>query len=351
MATLVPSRLCAPFSARSRAAWRGTVFFFLLLVVVAARPCQAQDVSMYQFAASSGTFTPLVGGTALPGLSANDAISDNIPLPFTFYYGGKACTTLQATTDGYIDMRGGSTYSQSINSLGVGRSTMAPYYDDLTGIYGTASYAVAGSAPSRVFTFQWLNWADSYTAAAANISLQVRLYEGTNVIQFVYRPEAGPFDSGSASASIGIDGGSVMAGSRGNFISLTSASANPAVVNNATTALAFNTINALPSAGQTYTFTPAAALAVRSALGAGHLELFPNPAQHACTLHLPTLAAARTAQVTLCNSLGQQLQARTLELLPTGTQLQLDLSSLAPGLYHVRVQAGSQVASLPLTVQ
>lgn len=306
---------------------------------------------MYQFAASSGTFVPLAGGTALPALAANDAISANITLPFTFYYGGRACTTLQATTDGYIDLRGSSTYSQSVNALGMGLSTIAPYYDDLSGVGGTASYAVAGSAPNRIFTFEWLNWRDDYTAPAPNLSFQVKLYEGTNVVQFVYRPEAGAFDDTKASASIGLDGGTTAVGGRGNFISLTNASATPAVVNNATAATPVNTINTRPAAGQTYTFTPATTLAVGTALGTGQLELFPNPAHRAFTLRLPALATERTAQVTIFNSLGQPLQSRSLAVNAAGTQAQVDVASLAAGLYIVRVQAGSQVAIRQITIE
>lgn len=323
----------------------------LLACLLGARPGQAQDVSLYQFAASSGTFTPLTGGTVLPALAANDAISANITLPFTFYYGGRASTTVQATTDGYLDLRGSSTFSQSVNALGQGLSTIAPYYDDLSGVGGTASYAVTGSAPSRVFTFEWLNWRDDYTAAAPNLSFQVKLYEGTNVVQFVYRPEAGAFDNTKASASIGLDGGTTTVGSRGNFISLTNASAAPTVVNNATAALPVNTINTRPAAGQVYTFTPAATLAVGQALGAGQLEVFPNPAHRAFTLRLPALATGRTAQVTLFNSLGQQVQSQSLAVSAASTQAQVDVAALAAGLYLVRVQAGSQVAVRQLTVE
>lgn len=318
--------------------------------LLAARPGQAQDVSRYQFAATTGTFTPLVGGTAVANLSANDAISANITLPFTFTYGGRAYTTLQATTDGYIDFRGSSTYSQSINELGKGLTTVAPYYDDLTGVSGTASYAVSGTAPSRVFTFQWLNWGIGFNATTANISFQVKLYEGTNVLQFVYRPEAGALST-TPSASIGIDGGTATVGSYGNFISLSDASAAPTLVNNATAAQPVNTISTRPAAGQTYTFTPAGTLATRTALGASQLELFPNPAAGAFTLRLPALAAERTAQVALFNSLGQLLQSRSLELSPAGTQTQVDVSSLAAGLYTLRVQAGSQVATQQVAVK
>ena len=322
----------------------------LVGAMAAARPSPAQDVSTYQFAATSGTFTPLVGSTRVANLSANDAISANISLPFTFTYGGRAFTTLQATTDGYIDFRGSSTYSQSINTLGAGLTTVAPFYDDMTGVSGTASYAVSGTAPNRVFTFEWLNWADGYAATVASLSFQAKLYEGTNVIQFVYRPEAGTFDSSTASASIGIDGGTTTVGTRGNFISLTNASAAPAVVNTMT-GTPVNTINTRPAAGQVYTFTPPGTLAARSALSSGPLDLFPSPAHGTFTLRLPALVAGTAVQVSILNSLGQQLRSRSLAAAGGQTQVEVEVATLAAGLYTVRVQAGSQVATRQVAVE
>ena len=343
---------CLLASTHRQSAW----LVATLALLAVARPGQAQNVSQYTLAASSGTFTAITGGTVphdfyVPTntISANDGISEVITLPFPFTYGGVARTTLQATTDGYLDFRGNSTFSQSINTLDGGLSTLAPFYDDLTGINGTASYLTTGTAPNRVFTFQWLNWGVGFAPTTpASLSFQVKLYETTNVIQFVYRQEAGAFTS--SSASIGLSGGTATAAGRANFISLVDASASPTIVNNATTTTSVTTIATRPATNQVYTFTPSVITATRSALGAGSLAVFPNPAQGAFTLRLPALGAERQAQVCLFNSLGQQLQAQVLELSPAGTQAQVDVSNLAAGLYTVRVQAGSQVATQQVAV-
>lgn len=470
---------------------------FLLGLLLVAQPGHAQDVSTYQLAASSGTFVPIAGGAnvvRLPVVEQNSGISAGIATNFSpatpFYYGGTAISTIKITSDGYLDLYGyTSTYSN--NSLS-SNSFIAPLWDDLDGTGGTASYVLAGTAPNRVLTFEWLNWRWPASATVANISFQVKLYESTNVIQFVYRPEAGAFINGNTSASIGFDGSGYYVGDNNsyrNFISLTDASAAPVLVNNQVAA-SFNAINNRPTAGQTYTFTPtndycghatpltygstvvgstltasqqndprgtcsvggtgspssspgifysllgngqtvtvstcagttatggdtklfvysgscgnftcvgnnddvvtggcgtnplasavtfatqngtmyyvfvqykqagtsgpiglrvsATGLATRSALGAGALALFPNPAHQALTLRLPALPGERTAQLTLLNSLGQAVQARTLELRPSGTSAELDVSALAAGLYTVRVQAGSQVAAQQVVVE
>ncbi|RZK22973.1 MAG: T9SS type A sorting domain-containing protein [Hymenobacter sp.] len=338
--------------ARLTVAWRPALLLAATMgLLSAAHTSQAQNVSQYTFAATPGTFTAITGGTeprdlynpTTETLSKNDGISQVITLPFTFMYGGVARTTLQATTDGYLDFRGTGTFSQSINALDRGENTVAPFYDDLNGISGTASYLTTGTAPNRVFTFQWLNWSVGNVSAPVSISFQVKLYETTNIVQYVYRQETGT--PGTITASIGVGGNSAASGTRSNFISLSDASASPTI---ATTSV--NTISARPATNQTYTFTPNVTTAVRSALGEGNLTLFPNPAQGAFTLRLPALGTERQAQVSVFNSLGQQLQTRSLELSPAGTQTQVDVSNLAAGLYTVRVQAGTQVASQHLTV-
>jgi len=345
------------------AAGRPALLLAAAALLLGARASHAQDVSRYTFAASSGTFTPITGGTApldlynaSQTLAKNDGISVAIPLPFSFVYGGVARTSFQATTDGYLDFSGAGTFSQSNNADAsmVGKSTVAPFYDDLNGISGAATYVVTGTAPNRVLTFEWLNWG-LYTGSSAStsvsLSFQVKLYETTNVIQFVYRPETGALGA-TASARIGIQGASAAVGGRGNFMSLTDATAAPVLVNNAATgAVEFNNISARPAAGQVYTFTPSTTTAARPALSAGSVEIFPNPAQRAFTLRLPAMAAERTAQLTLLNSLGQSVQTRSLNLAAAGTQTQVDVSSLAPGLYTLRVQAGSQMASQQVAVQ
>lgn len=231
----------------------------LLLVglLLAARSGQAQDVSTYQFAASSGTFVPLTGGTVLNVLATTNGITANaISLPFTFYYGGTAYASLKATSEGYLDLY---KYSSSYSGNSLANSTfIAPLWDDLDGTGGTASYLTTGTAPNRVFTFEWLNWRWGTGATLANISFQAKLYEGTNLIQFIYRPETGNFSGATASASIGFDGSTTYIGDNSsyrNFISLTDASASPSLVNNQVTT-SVNTISARPAAGQTYTFTP-----------------------------------------------------------------------------------------------
>ncbi|RTQ47225.1 T9SS type A sorting domain-containing protein [Hymenobacter gummosus] len=92
--------------------------------------------------------------------------------------------------------------------------------------------------------------------------------------------------------------------------------------------------------------------AKREELGAGLLNVFPNPAVDGkFTVSLPAIANERTAQVSLLNNLGQQVLTRSVQLNAAGTNAEVNVSSLAKGLYTLRVQAGSQMATKQVVVE
>ena len=223
------------------------------LVVAAAallgsQTAQAQ-VDAYTLAASSGTFTPLTGGTNVPDIEDDDEISGVLPIGFTFAYDGVSYTQVKASSNGWLTFNTTTTDNNRANELNAGpasiRPLVAPLWDDVDGEVGTASYLTTGTAPNRVFTMEWLNWQWNWQATGATISFQVKLYEGTNRVEFIYRQETGSVTS--PSASIGLAGGTV-----GSFLSLNGTSANPAASSSTETA----NIATLPATGQVYAFTP-----------------------------------------------------------------------------------------------
>ncbi|MDX9932344.1 MAG: fibronectin type III domain-containing protein, partial [Bacteroidales bacterium] len=221
-----------------------------------------QVITNYAFTASSGTFTPITGGTAVAtNTSVADFLGDTktstaIPIGFTFYYMGVPYTQLVAMSDGYISFNLSATSSLTNNlatSAATQRPLLAPLWDDLDGASGTgaANYITEGAAGSRVFTIEWLNWQWNYGATGATISFQIKLYETTGKIEFIYTPAGGAINS--ASASIGITG--IPTGSE-NYLSLDGSGASPAVSSTTET----TTIAVLPAAGQIYAFTPPATI-------------------------------------------------------------------------------------------
>jgi hypothetical protein len=94
-------------------------------------------------------------------------------------------------------------------------------------VAGAVTYLLSGSAPSRVLTIQWANAKWDFNALGGVMSFQLKLYETTNVIEFVYQQESGAIATAGGGASIGI----TPTGKTGNnsFWSLSNASASPSV--------------------------------------------------------------------------------------------------------------------------
>ena len=206
----------------------------------------------YSFAASSGTFTPIVGDSNLSSVEADSYISSAQSIGFNFDFEGITYTQFKMSSNGIISFNMTGTSNLTGNDLdnvaANSRPLLAPLWDDHDGNSGSAApskagYVVTGTAPNRVLTVEWLNWEWNYASSDAVISFQVKLYETTNVIEFVYRQDADAVNN--ASASIGITGVS-------SFLSLSSSGAAPTVSNS----VEVTNINTKPATGQIYTFTP-----------------------------------------------------------------------------------------------
>ncbi|MCX8015022.1 MAG: hypothetical protein N2748_03290, partial [candidate division WOR-3 bacterium] len=186
----------------------------LLLTTIAT----AQEITDYVFTATSGTFTLLTGATnpALSGGTLDDGWYNNIPIGFNFVFNNNTYTTVAATTNGCLFPGQTLTTSHLTNNLtsNTVRPIIAPLWDDLELSASTSfKYKTEGTAPNRVFTAEWYQVYWNYNATTPVISFQVKLYEGTNKIEFIYQQEAGAVVSGSA--SIGIAG---IATGAGNFL-------------------------------------------------------------------------------------------------------------------------------------
>ena len=116
----------------------------------------------YDFAASSGTFTPLTGATALDAIESDDALSSAIPIGFSFTYFGTAYTSLKVSSNGFIALDPAASGSLNSNGWGSNPKLIAPLWDDLSGSVGTASYRLTGTTGSRILTIEWLNWKWKY---------------------------------------------------------------------------------------------------------------------------------------------------------------------------------------------
>ncbi|GAB3636851.1 hypothetical protein GCM10027422_24410 [Hymenobacter arcticus] len=186
----------------------------LLLGGAACRPAGAQALNYFAVNAqpTNTTYTDLgTTGTAIATANTDDANSAAQPLEFAFSYGGASYSQFVLNTNGYLKLGGaapvGPYFSNGAQDIGGGplgsvdTNLLLPFNTDLEAGTSPTEYRVAttGAVGRRITTIQWKNVSDKARAASltsptvvpkqyTNFSFQVRLYEGSNAIDFTYGP-------------------------------------------------------------------------------------------------------------------------------------------------------------------
>lgn len=209
------------------------------------------QVSSYVFTALSGTYTELSAATEVTILEDDEALSTAIPVGFNFVYNNVSYSQVQVSTNGWLSFattQADPFYVNSLVNANTIRPALYPLWDDLTGYWdGLAYYQTSGVPGSRVFTFEWRRYDWQLGAVAAVISFQVKLFEGSNIIQYIYRQEIGSVNNGSA--TIGISGNNA-----GDYLTLNNTSIAPT----ASAGVFTTNISTKPANGQIYQFAPPA---------------------------------------------------------------------------------------------
>jgi len=234
----------------------------------------------------AGTYTDLgSNGTAITtnfygsAMTYDDDNSSVQNIGFNFSYNGTVYTQFVLNTNGYIKLGAAPSSLQyfypAYNGSSGGTITASdidiiyPYNHDLKGGSGTPEYRVytSGSTGSRVCTIQFKNVADKLAPTQyTNMNFQVKLYEETGAIEFIYGTWTASANASTAiTAACGIKG--INANETVNVAKLSSSAWNASMSNPAnydfteddypTAGPQFNTRNAnLPDAGRTYRFKP-----------------------------------------------------------------------------------------------
>ena len=265
--------------------------------VLAVGNAQGQSLNYAPASATNvaGTFTDLgTSGTAITTANTDDANSAAQFIGFTFNYNGTAFTQFVLNTNGFIKL--GSAAPSAANLYYAAETTLggdvftstaaadvnilAPFNVDLQSGTGTggAEYRVAtdGVAGSRVCTVQWKNVKDKLLTNAAqydNFSFQVKLYEATGNIEFVYGPTVAATVGADAFriAAVGIKGSGTATGQTvlANKTGSTSAWSTTVFITGAYVGSAHNYRRSAPAdLGRTYRFAPTVLLANDAAVTA-----------------------------------------------------------------------------------
>ena len=187
--------------------WRAAALG-LLLTGAAALPTQAQFAYTAGGASVTTQAYAALGASGTPITLANNDDANSAPqnIGFTFNYGTQPFTQFIFNTNGFIKL--GSTPpsaadlyytdAQTYTPISALESTdpadvniIAPFNFDLEPGTGTVGFKMAttGTAPNRVCTIEWANVSDKAITIAkqySKLSFQVKLYETTGRIDFVY---------------------------------------------------------------------------------------------------------------------------------------------------------------------
>jgi len=230
----------------------------------------SQALSTYGFSAFTRTYTPVSGsfitysGGSGWGTSAyDDSYYNSIPIGFSFVYCGNTYTSLVASDNGWVALGesfGFTSYNTYQNDLSnslahdLPRPILAALWADLKTAGPNVRYATTGTAPNRVFTIEWYQSAFySVSGIYPAESIEIILYESTNIIDFAYQEIASePYSV--VGCAIGITGGVGAPGLTGiqQYWSLNNASASP------TPSMTVNTTNvgSQPATNQVYRWSP-----------------------------------------------------------------------------------------------
>lgn len=224
------------------------IYSFLVLlfsISLIFNQTKAQTAKDYVFTASTGaSLNQMSGATTIVAASVDDVPSTLQNIGFSFVYEGISYTQYSASPDGFLRLGSTAATSQFTNAITstTNPAKLFPFWDDMaTGVGGSITSLVTGTAPNRRLIVQWYVTCPRAVSGNANTTFQAVLYETSNKIEFIYGAGVGP----STSASIGINGVTTT-----NYISIST----PGNTASNTVANDINTL--LPTDGTMFTFTP-----------------------------------------------------------------------------------------------
>ncbi len=158
------------------------LLFAVLFFMVSGTKAQ---VSTTPFSQSMDIYQS-INGTVVDAPMEDDIFHPNLPIGFTFVYNGVATNKFGICTNGFIVMDSAmhsSLWTLSGNNTNQVSALMADLKNDNAG--GSIEYVTVGTAPNRVCVIQWKDYG-IFSIPYCHLNVQIRLFEGSNCIQYVY---------------------------------------------------------------------------------------------------------------------------------------------------------------------
>jgi hypothetical protein len=144
-------------------------------------------VSSYTFSQTSGTYTPITGGTLIVSPVPDYASYPSITLTPGFNFCGTVYTNAFVTADGLITLGGASAVNVTNGiSTATTAALLCPFNSDMIGSSATgASSSIRYELVGNEHVFQW-NDVSRYPSSTDRFSFQARLNHVTGTITYVY---------------------------------------------------------------------------------------------------------------------------------------------------------------------
>ena len=238
----------------------------------AALPDAPSVASNYVFTTTtSGSLTDMsTGTTQLLGADLDDNVSAVTNIGFSFVFQGTPYTQFSLNANGGIRLGATAIASNAYQPLArAGEAILTAWgADQSTSGTGKVHYRLDGTAPNRVLVIEFLNMYTHWnTPRTADATYQVRLFEGTGTIEYVYgsvaMSTAGAGYADSQDPQFGFSSGNT-AGNVGSVTAAQSGTPTPTFngalatpVNNLYTAGVIPVLDsAADGSRRTFTFTP-----------------------------------------------------------------------------------------------
>jgi hypothetical protein len=297
------------------------------------------NVSEYTFSQSTNTFNSIHTTGTYIAAGCTSSVFGNLPIGFTFVYNGSSYTQFGLCCSGWISM-GPSSPMTSIYPLSSGttNNVIAPFAAQLTsnvagdGIY----YKTEGTAPNRVLTVEWWQygfWLNGFD----EICFQIKLYETTNQVKFVYITND---ELSIRNIQVGLRGSSNA--DFNNRQTTTNWSQTSGGTSN--TAYCLFSPGITPPAGLTFIFTPPPVGIIRTGNEIPeNFELhqnYPNPFNPSTSIQFD-VPVKTFIRLTVYDALGHEAAVLVNEeLLPGTYESDFDGTNLASGVYYYKFTAG-----------
>ena len=291
------------------------------------------QVANYAYTATTSTWAANASPTTIHAAGTVAAISSAINIGFNFIYDGTTYTQFKASVNGFITFNTANTLAQPTNNLKTSteRVIVAVLWDEnRVGASGTVNYKLTGTSPNQVMTIEWkaLRW-DKNGQSAGLLDCQIKLYEATNVIEYIYYRGSNAYTFGNSTSSIGASIG-LGGTTSGDFLSLSNLSASSAPTKS--TSSETTTIGKSPS-----DLTAMTAAGATTQIGNGTKYRFTPP---------PTIITTGTLSAfTSCSGYVSSEQSYSV----FGFGLTTDITITAPTGFELSTTSGSGFTS-PLTL-